>query len=201
MIRIFTGEDRVRAKQEITKLLGDDYEVVEGAEIETGELMVILKGNSLFNETRRIVIRDLGENKVAWEKLPEYLDTVHEVVIFETKLDKRSAVYKKIKDQVEIREFARPKDPNFGLVFDIYRIAKRDGVRAVRELKKIELTQEPMMFFGLIVSQALKDYKAHPGITEKKALKELSRVDMELKSVTIEPWLLIEALLIRLASL
>lgn len=200
MIKIYTGEDRVRTKQEIFKFLGDDYEVVEGVEMGVGDLMTILKGNSLFAETRRILVRDLEANKAAWEKLPEYLDTVHKVVVWETKLDKRSATYKKIKDQVEVREFARPRDPNFGLVFDIYRMAKRDGKRAVQELRKIEPVQEPMMFFGLMVSQALKDYKMHPGTVEKKALKELSLVDMELKSVTIDPWLLVEVFLLRLTS-
>ena len=33
MIRIFTGDDRVKAGQEITKLLGKDHETIEGADL------------------------------------------------------------------------------------------------------------------------------------------------------------------------
>lgn len=201
MIRIFTGDDRVSTKKEILKILGDDYEVVEGASIELPDLPTVLKGNSLFEEKRRILIRDLGDNKAAFGKLSEYLDTPHEIVIWETKLDKRSALYKELKDKIEIREFTIGRKANAGAVFNIYGMAKRNGALAVKELKKIEQEQEPVMFFGLLVSQALKDYSAHPGLREKRVLKELSKVDLQIKSTAMEPWLLIEAFLIRLASL
>ncbi|MBR2855344.1 hypothetical protein IKE99_00130 [Candidatus Saccharibacteria bacterium] len=201
MIRIFTGEDRIAAKKEIEKILGEGYEVVDGADIEVTDLPTVLMGNSLFEEKRRVLIRDLGANKAAFDKLPKYLESPHEIVIWETKLDKRSAGYKAIKDKVVIREFALPKKMNYGAVFNIFGIAKKDGARAVQELRKVEQEQEPIMFLGLLISQALKDYNARPGAKEKKILKELSRLDLQIKSATIEPWLLIEAFLVRLALL
>ena len=201
MIRIFTGDDRVRAKKEIEKILGSDYEVIDGVDLETSELPTVFYGNSLFTDKRKVLIRDLNENKAAWEKLPEYLESPHEIIIWEGKIDKRTTLYKEIKDKVEVREFILPKDRNAGVVFDIYKTAKWNGKKAVEMLESIKLNQEPLMFVGLMASQAIKEYAMRQGVTEKKILKELSKLDMTLKSTATEPWLLIESFLLRLASL
>ena len=201
MIKIFTGDDRVRANQEITRTLGDQYEIIEGADLEINDLPSLFLGNSLFSETRNILIRDLSLNKPVFEKLPEYLSTLHNIIIFELKLDKRSATYKALKPKIEIKDFPLPKNPNFNLVFDIYRVAKKDGQKAVGMLAKIKPDEEPIMFLGLLASQAIKDYANNQGTKEKKALKELSRIDLKIKSTPLSPWLLIESFLLRLSSL
>ena len=180
MIRIFYGDDRVRAKKEIERILGNDYEIIDGVDLELDALPTLFLGASLLTPARKILIRDLSVNKLAFEKLPEYLDSPHEIIIFELKLDKRSATYKAVKDKIECKEFVLPKNPNLGLVFNIYNTAKNDGKKAVEMLEKIKQEEEPMMFFGLMVSQAL---------------------DMQLKSSPVEPWLLIKAFLLRLTKL
>ena len=68
-------------------------------------------------------------------------------------------------------------------------------------LEKIKNQEEPMMFFGLLVSQAIKDYNYNPGKKEKKALKELSKLDVKLKSSKLSSWLLIESFLLEFSSL
>ena len=201
MLKIFTGDDRIRAKAEIVKLLGPDYEVIEGATLEPSDLPSIFKGNTLFASTRNILIRDLSENKPAFEKLPDYTDTPHNIIILELKLDKRSAAYKAIKDKIEIKEFTMSKNPNLRLVFDIYKIAKTNGEKAVQTLSGLKSEEDPIMFFGLIVSQAIKDYQAHQGIKEKRVLKELAKVDLQMKSTQLDPWLLVESFLLRLSSI
>ena len=201
MLKIFTGDDRIRAGQEIAKFLGPGHEVIEGADLTLSDLPSIFHGASLFESTRRILIRDLSVNKPVFEKLPEYLDTPHNIVIQELKLDKRSATYKALKGKVEITDFTLPKNPNFNLVFDIYKTAKRDGKKACATLDKIKQDEDPIMFFGLLVSQATKDYATHQGTTEKRALRELSKLDLDLKSTSYQPWLLIQAFLLRLSSL
>ena len=90
MIKIFTGDDRIRANQEIEKLLGNNYEIIEGAEIEPTDLINIFKGTSLLNQDRKILIRDLSENKAAFEKLPDYLNTNHDVIL--SKLNSTNAL-------------------------------------------------------------------------------------------------------------
>lgn len=201
MIKLFYGDDRVKANSEITKLLGENHETVEGADLTPSDLPTLFLGASLFTDKRKILIRDLSANKPAFEKLPDYLDTPHDIVLLELKLDKRSATYKTLKDQIEIREFALPKNPNLTQVFNIYKTAKNDGKKAVEMLEKIKLNEDPIMFFGLLVSQALKDYTASQGTKEKKILKELSALDLNLKSSPIDPWLLIESFLLRLRTI
>ncbi|MBR3056220.1 hypothetical protein IKG64_02910 [Candidatus Saccharibacteria bacterium] len=200
MISIFSGEDRIRANQEIKKRLGADYEIIEGAELTPADLPSIFFGNSLFTHHRRILIRDLSANKNVFDKLPDYLSTPHQIIIFELKLDKRSTTYKTLKDKVEFVDFKPPKDPNFGLVFDIYKTAKSNGPKAINLLARIKFTQDPMMFFGLLVSQAIKDFNQRQGIKEKQALKELAVLDLQLKSTSTDPWLLIESFLLRIQT-
>ena len=201
MIQVFYGDDRVRAKSEISKILGDNYEVYDGPELESTDLPNLFLGNSLFSDARSILIRDFLANKTIADKLQDYLDTPHNVILFELKLDKRSTIYKTLKDQITFKEFALQKDPNLKLVFDIYKTAKTDGKKALAMLSKIKPEEDPMMFFGLLVSQAIKDYSLRQGIKEKRALKELSKLDLNLKSTSYQPWLLIESFLLRLSSL
>ena len=200
MIRIFIGDDRVRASQEIAKKLGDSYEIIEGADLTPDALPSVFLGNSLFSDQRKILIRDISTNKLVFEKLPDYLDTPHDVIIQELKLDKRSSAYKAIKDKVEIKDFPLPENPNLRLVFDIYKTAKTDGKKAVEMLEKIKTEEDPIMFFGLLTSQAIKDYNNRQGTKEKRVLRELAKLDLSLKSSSHDPWLLIEAFLLLLRS-
>ena len=68
-------------------------------------------------------------------------------------------------------------------------------------LEKIKSEEDPIMFFGLLASQAIKDFSLRQGIKEKRALKELSDLDIKLKTTSFQPWLLIESFLLRLSSL
>lgn len=201
MLKIFTGDNRVQAKAEITRILGPDYEVIDGLSLTPNDLPSIFMGGTLFASTRNILIRDLSENKPVFEKIPDYLDTPNNVIILELKLDKRSTTYKAIKDKITIQEFTMPKNPNMRLVFDIYKIAKTDGKKAVQTLSSLKTEEDPIMFFGLIVSQAIKDYSQRQGIKEKTILKELAKVDLQMKSTQIDPWLLVESFLLRLSTI
>ena len=197
MIRVFYGDDRVRAMGEVKKILGDDYEVIEGVDVISGEMESVFYGASLLTPERKILIRDLGENKPAFNELARFTDTPYEVILLETKVDKRSAAYKELKDKIEFREFKLPEAASKA-VFDIYKTAKRDGVQAVKMLESVKATEDPIKFTGLLVSQVLKDFAAHPGVKERRVLKELAKVDMQMKTSKIEPWLLVESFLLNL---
>lgn len=201
MIKIFTGDDRVRAGKAISEFLGEDYEIFDGVNLELSDLPNIFLGTSLFGTERKIILRDLSENKSVFDKIIDYLDTPHQIALFETKLDKRSTTYKSLKEKVEINEFTLPKNQDYRLVFDIYKIAKTDGEKAIAMLEKIKLNEDPISFAGLLNSQAIKDYTTSQGTKEKKALKELSSLDLNLKNSKLDSWLLIESFLLRLSSL
>ena len=201
MLKIFTGDNRVKAQQEITKILGKDHETIDGVDLEPTDLPSLFYGTTLFAETRNILIRDLSANKPVFEKLPSYLDTPHNIILLESKFDKRSTTYKALKGKIEIQDFKLPAAHNQFYSFDICRMAKRDGQKAIKMLKEIEPTTDPMLFFGALVSVAIKDYNQRHGTKEQRALKRLAALDQALKSTQINPWLLIESYLLTLASL
>lgn len=193
MIKIFTGDDRIKANQEIKKILGSNYEVIDCADLTEKDLPKIFKGTTIFDTHRRILLRDFTANASIYSELTKYLDTPHDVILLETKLDKRLNAYKEIKDKVEIREFKLPPKTDFSTIYNIYSLAKRDGKKAVEQLKKIEQDEDPIRFTGLLISQALKEYNP-------KILKELSKLDLELKSSKIDPWLLVESFLLKIKN-
>ena len=196
MIKIFTGDDRVRAQNEIRKNLGVGYEVIDCADLTEKDLPLIFRGTTLFDSRRHILLRDFTANSAIYKALPNYLDTPHDIILFETKLDKRTATYKEIKDKIEIKEFTLPPKTDFRTTFNIYSTAKRDGKKAVEMLRKIETDEDPIKFTGLLISQALKDFNLRQGTKEKQILKALAKLDLDEKSTKINPWLLVESFLL-----
>ncbi len=203
MFRVFYGPNRLSAEKSLKKFLGDQYEVYEGENLQIEDLPSIFMGTSLFETgKRRILLKNLSDNAAVWEKVADYVTTEHEVVIWEEKIDKRSAGYKRLKElDVSLTEFAEEKKADAGLVFGILETALRDGKRAVKDVEKIELTQDPYMFFGLMVTQALKKFDAAGGKGKWRViLKELGELDIQMKSTGMEPWLLIKGFLLRVGS-
>lgn len=196
MIKIFTGDDRLKAEQEIKKFLGNDYEVIDCAELTPNDLPQIFKGATIFESHRHILLRDFTANTNIYKEITKYLDTPHEVILLETKLDKRTTTFKELKQKIEIKEFKLPLENDFGAIFDIYKVAKKDGKKAIEMLRKIEPTEDPIKFTGLLISQAIKDFERNQGTKEKQILKELSRLDINQKSSKIDPWTLVEAFLV-----
>lgn len=200
MLRLYVGEDRVAAEKAVKRALGASYEVFEGENLTPEDLPNVFLGTSLFGGLsgadgvgRRILLKGLTENGAVWEKVADYAGKVaatDEVVIWEAKADKRSATYKAlVAAGAEVREFALAKRPEERLVFQVYDTALRDGVAAVKMVERIEVTQDPYMFFGLLVTQALKKLETRPlGQRERRNVQLLGRADMMMKRSQVEPW-------------
>lgn len=202
MLRVYAGDDRVAVQKAVRRALGVDYEVFEGENLQIADLPSVFQGTSLFGaEIRQILLKDVAENAPVWEKLSDYVDTEHNVVVWETKLDKRSVGYKKLKTTgVEITEFSQQKPPEAGLVFGILDTALSNGAEAVKMVEKIELTQDPYMFFGLMVTQTLKKFEVRNGSLERKVLKKLATLDMQMKTTALDPWTLVKAFLLEIGN-
>lgn len=202
MLRVFYGDDRVAAGKAVESVLGTNYEVFEGENLTVTDLSSVFQGTSLFaGEKRRILLKDLAENAAVWEKVADYSETDHEVVIWETKLDKRATGYKKLKATgVEMREFALRQPPEAKAVFNILDVALRNGAQAVKMVEQIQENQDPYMFFGLMVTQALKKFEARQGRKERELLQLLSELDMQMKTTAIEPWDLVKSFLLRVSA-
>ena len=201
MLKIFTGDDRIRANQEIHRLLGTNYEVIDGADLAVEDLTDIFHGKTLFDDVRHILIRDLYTNKTVFAELPNFLDTPHAIILLESKLDKRSAAYKALNGKVEIMDFKLPERYNQFYSFDICRTAKTNGEKAVQMLREIEPTSDPILFLGALTSVALRDFGQRQGTREKQVIKELAVLDLQLKTAPTSPWLLIEGFLLRMSTI
>jgi DNA polymerase III delta subunit len=203
MIKVFYGEDRVKARQAIDKLLGGDYEIIEAENLTTNDVASVFLGVSLFGDKRKILVKDLSLNKDCWDMVPNFVaDCPHDIVLWETKLDKRSGAYKALSKEkgIEFKEFALAEDPNKKIVFDILDAAMRGDKNALKMCEKVEATNDPYMFMGLMVSQAIKKLQ-YNNPKAVKTLKILAETDMDMKSVSIEPWQLIKMALLKISSL
>ena len=209
MIRIFTGSDRKKIDVEIKKILGETYEVFDGENLKTEDIVNIFLGTSLFSEKRKILLKDLtparGEGNTSvdfYEEISKYKNTPHMIVIWETNVSQKKTYKDFIKlKEVEVKKIDLAPKIDMRVVFNIYDTALSDGKQAVEMLAKIEGEQDPYMFFGLLVSQAVKKFEWRQGTKEKRVLKELSKVDMQMKTTAYEPWFLIKSFLLRVKTI
>lgn len=206
MIRVFYGDDRVKISEEVRRIFGAEYEVIEGEKAEFSEILDAFLGISLISGERKILIKDLSKNTAVWEKFCEkvrdFLDK-NAVIVWEEKFDKRLKVNKDlIATGVEVREFkmidAGAADAK--LVFEILDVAMVNGKRAVEILEKIERNQDPFMLVGLFTTQAIKKYGVRQGARERELLKRLAKLDMDMKSSGIEPMMLVKGFLLELGN-
>ena len=207
MIKVFTGSDRNRIAEEVKKVLGEDYEVFDGENLKIEDMVNIFLGTSLFAEKRKILLKDLtparGEQGTDfYEEIVKYVKTPHDIVIWETNVSQKKTYKDFIKTKgVEVKKFEQVQKVDMRVVFGIYDTALFDGKKAVKQLSEIQDKQDPYMFFGLLVSQAIKKYEWRQGAKEKRVLKELSKIDMQMKTTVFDPWFLIESFLLRLKTI
>ena len=205
MIRVFYGDDRLKIEAEIRRYLGEGYEVIEADTLAVVDLPTIFWGTSLLGgDERCILIKGLGENSACFERLPDYLNTPHRVALWEEKIDKRTVAYKTLsKYGVKMDEFRLAEAPEKKMVFDVFDLAwKRKGKEAVALCERIETTNDPYMFLGLLVSQVMKKLEVGGDLGRtRKVIKAMAEVDLKMKSSTVEPWVLIKMLVLEIAVL
>ena len=203
MIKIFYGNDRVKARAMIDRLLGKNYEVIEAENLTRGDMDSVFLGTSLFGETRNILLKSLSENKECWEVLPKYLKTTHNVIVWENTVDKRSVTYKALagESDVEFKEFKQVEEIDPKLVFEIFDAAYGgNGKRALQLCDKMEATNDPFRLMGLMTTQAFKKLEMRQ-TKAPKVVKVLAETDMAMKSTAVEPWNLVKAALLRIANI
>ena len=210
MIYLIDGDDRKKAESKAKDFLGENYEVIDAESLEKADLVSIFQGTTLFSETRKILIKDLGAKKELFAELPKYLETEHKIVILEQKIDKRNAVYKELAtvakknpQQVKIDEFKITEEVDKFLTFRVFDIALTDGKRAVKLLREAEESNNPYLTVGSWTKKAVDLLAARPnGEREKRIVKKLAEIDMMLKQTSFskEPWLLLETFLLELSD-
>ena len=201
MMRVFYGDDRVRAQAAINKLLGKDYEVIEAENLQPNDMASVFLGTTLFGETRKILVKGLNENKDCWEMLGKFVDTPHEVVVWPSALDKRSVVYKELAKKVEFKEFKLPEKVDHFYAFKIIDEAfAGHGAKAVKMCEPIETTDDPYQMMGAMVSATLKKLEMRSG-KAPRALKILAKTDLAMKSATVDGWQIVKVALLEIGAL
>lgn len=208
MIKVFYGDDRKAALREIEKFLGTkNYETIEGEDLVAEDCPNIFQGATLFGGGERAILMRDALSGAAAEEIAKYASTPHRVALLEGKVDKRGAGWRALAAaKVEAQEF-KSKEVDKWAAFEVFRLAKRDGAAAVRKLEELREGLEPKAFIGILASGAFKDFETRAGAKERRVLKELAKLDMELGQVAAanaspdRPWLLIQGFLMRVSKI
>jgi len=122
MILFFYGENSYAMRQEVERLKGHyakksdgdlNLEVIDMAEHSVGSLLDALAVMPLLASSRFIILRGLGDNKKAVEKIDEILASVADstvLLIEEPKVDRRSSYFKKLSALKQAKEFKQLSD-------------------------------------------------------------------------------------------
>src|SRR5680860_9144 len=125
MITLLAGENSFDIQRALNAIINDfedidgHVEKIEGTELRVSQLPDILMGVSLFSQKRLVIVRNLSENKDVWPVLgdwiPKMSDDIH-LVLIESKPDKRTSTYKKLKEKASVREFQPWSDRDLAMV-------------------------------------------------------------------------------------
>lgn len=111
MITWFNGENSFAIGQAVTALtdaFDGRAEKIDGTTIELKQIPDLFMGSTLFAEKRLVIIKDLSLNASIWEKMPEWIDRLSDdiqLVLIDTKPDKRTTIYKEVKKRAQLTEF------------------------------------------------------------------------------------------------
>lgn len=110
MIYLISGENTFETEQQVDKLVASfegEVEKVDGDEISAEQLPDLLAGVTLFSLSRMVVIKNASHNKSVWSALGEWLEksVENDIVLVETKPDKRTKTYKWLDKHADKRVF------------------------------------------------------------------------------------------------
>lgn len=115
MIQLFYGDNDYaltralwRVRDEFLEAHGEhSVAVVQGDSLSMVELPQLLQGASLFATSKLTIIHAASANKPVWDELSDFLEGAGEIdlVLVETKPDKRTRTFKWLQKHAEVREF------------------------------------------------------------------------------------------------
>ncbi len=111
MITLLTGENTFELEGELRRIVdafNGEAERIDGSELDPRRLPDLLMGSTLFADKRLIVIKNLSENKVIWPDFADWLERLSddiELVLVDSKPDKRTVTYKELKKIAKVLEF------------------------------------------------------------------------------------------------
>ena len=207
MLHIYYGDDRTKSDAAAKKVLGQNYEIIDAENLGLSDLPTIFMGASLFEaDSRKILLKGLADKKELFDELEKYLDTPHEIVILETKIDGKWSSLKNLKKakNIDIVENKIPEDPKkHWLAFNIYDLALKNSDAAIKILRENEETEDPYAMIGAWATRAIKNLKSAPNSKHNRTIvKKLAEIDNLLKTTKFSesPWPILESFLLRLKT-
>ena len=208
-ISVLHGTDRNAIMAAAKLKLGEDYEIFEADQITLADLDSIFLGQTLFGsgEKRRILLKDLNDNKDCFEKLPEYASTEHEVVVVANgRLNKTFAYIKPVLSckGIEAKEFTtveeRTRD-KFENLEPFKQAFAGHGKIALKKLEALKDHSAGPMIIGTMGSQAAKLIGGKDNVKAIKAIKILAQADIMSKRSGLDMWVPVEWALLEIANL
>lgn len=170
MIQLLTGENDFALKAALGMIRAeyidthdsDSVVMREGQELSVSDLPQLLAGRSLFSPEQLVVISGAADNKSVWEALPEQIEAADpELILVESKPDKRTRTYKWLQKHATTREYGYLGESDLeqwlmtaahregiDLAHDVARFllsyAGSDQWRLQQELRKLALTGRPI---------------------------------------------------------
>lgn len=111
MIQVLVGENTFEVEQFIKareKQFDGTVTRLVGEELNENAFLSLLTSFDLFSEKKLVIIRQLSDHKVIWGHIEQWLGRVSDEVdllLIEKSLDKRTVIYKQLKEQATIKEF------------------------------------------------------------------------------------------------
>lgn len=208
-ICILHGTDRNAMMTAAKTKLGEAYEIFEADNITVADMDSLFLGQTLFggDEKRRILLKDLNDNKDCFAKLPDYASTEHEVVVIASgKLNKTFAYVKDVLGckEIESKEFAtieeRTRDK-----FETWEPFKQafagHGKIALKKLDILKDHTAAPMVLGTMGAQAAKLIGSKDNAKAVEAMKILARADIMSKRSGLDMWVPLEWALLEIANL
>ncbi len=203
MLRIFYGNDRKAAEKAIKKVLGDNYESVLADKLVPSDMVSVFMGTSIFGDSRKILIKDLDSNSDCWSELDKYLDTPHEIVLWNDTLNKKTVLYKTLsKSGVECKEFKLADNYDSFTGLNMLDAAMRGDLNGA--LKKFnEVRAHNVSALPTIAAIGTTLCKKYLGMNKKatRAVKILAQNEMRIKTNSLDEWQALEISIIEIAKL
>lgn len=144
MVSLIFGDNSFEISRYIKNLKresGLEPEILDGAEVRGRDLADIFAGSSLFSTSRLVIIYGLLENSEASAQLAQWLeDSSSEttVILVESKVDKRTSIFKQLKSAGVTREFVAwgDRDKPRAIIW-VQEEAKAAGLDLSRNLAQI----------------------------------------------------------------
>ena len=163
MITLIFGENAYERDSQLDKLISQSFDRYDGLEINTNQLSQIILGVSLFNPSNISVIYNLSENKDLWNFLGENLtdDIISraEIILIDSKIDKRSKTFKLLQKKANIIECKPLSEKNLSAAKKwLLDFAKSKDIKLLPSAAEEIVELDRLSVMGDITSEVVKKF-------------------------------------------